>query len=86
MDTAVRIVPEDISGASVSPSKVKLQVRAPVSQLRRKDFSNDVSATVVVPSALKPGRHSMAFRIKLPPGCTLVKAVPEKVDVRLRKK
>ncbi len=85
VETAVRVVPEDTKGVSVSPAKVKLQVRAPVSQVRRKDFKDDVAATVVLPSELEPGRHAMAYRIKLPPGCVTVKAVPQEVDVRLRK-
>lgn len=85
VETAVRVVPEDVKGVTASPRTVKLQVRAPVSQVRRKEFKDEVSATVVIPSDLVPGRHTMAYRIKLPPGCAMVKAVPEQVDVRLKK-
>lgn len=81
----VRVAPADMEGVAVSPDTVKLQVRAPVSQLRRADFKDDVSATVVVPSTLEPGRHAVAYRIKLPPGCELIKAVPEQVGVQVRK-
>jgi len=85
VETAVRVAPLDSKGVSVSPTKVKIQVRAPVSLVRRKDFMDQIGATVVIPSDMEPGRRDMAYRIKLPPGCVTIKAVPEQVNVRLRK-
>ncbi|NJB67451.1 YbbR domain-containing protein [Desulfobaculum xiamenense] len=85
----IRVLPENSSAAAsaqVKPATVQVQVEAPVSIAREKDFRERFSAFILLNSSMEPGWHVVEYRIKMPPGCTLIKAVPQKVDLRIRRK
>ncbi|MDY7002293.1 MAG: hypothetical protein SVS15_11010, partial [Thermodesulfobacteriota bacterium] len=80
----VKAVPEKVKNVSIRPRVVQLHVETPVTLLRRRDFKDTISVLLVLPSSLKPGKHILPYRVKLPEGCLLLKAVPEQVDVTLK--
>ena len=80
----VKAVPEKVKNVSIRPKVVQLHVETPVTLLRKRDFKKTISVVVVLPTSLKPGKHVLPYRVKLPEECLLLKAVPEQVDVTLK--
>jgi len=80
----VKAVPEKVKNVSIQPRVVQLYVDVPVTLLRDRGFKETISVVLVLPTALSPGKHVLPYRVKLPEGCMLLKAVPEEVDVTLK--
>ncbi|BBD07001.1 YbbR-like domain-containing protein [Desulfovibrio ferrophilus] len=83
----VRVLPESVNGRKVTlvPRTIQIQAVVPLPLLREKEFKSLFSVSVVAPGSLKSGKHVLPVTIKAPDGCTLLKTVPEKVEVRIKK-
>jgi YbbR domain-containing protein len=77
----VDILPANLAGASVRPTSVQVYVETPVTLLREPDFKERFGAYVVLEQNATAGRRNMAYHLKLPPEATLLKAVPDEVEV-----
>lgn len=81
----VKVLPENGEQPKVRPSTVQIRCAVPLPLLKRDDLKSLFLAYVLLPSGLEPGKHVMPLRLNLPDGCALEKAVPEKVEVRIKK-
>lgn len=84
----LKILPENVAEqteASVKPQTVQLHVELPVSLARQENLKDRFSAFIMLSSSVESGWQVVEYRTKLPPGCTLIKAVPQKVDLRIRR-
>lgn len=83
----VRVLPDMVDGREVSfvPKTIQIQAEVPLPLLREEDFKDRFPASVVAPGSLKPGTYMLPVAVKIPEGCTLVKIVPEKVEVQIKK-
>jgi YbbR domain-containing protein len=77
----VDVLPQKMSGAAVRPSTVQVYVETPVTLLREPDFKEKFGAYVVLEQNASAGRRNMPYRLRLPPDVTLLKAVPDEVEV-----
>jgi YbbR domain-containing protein len=85
----LKVLPENLAksaGVQVKPKTVQLHVEVPVSLLDQEDFKSLFSTFILLNSSIDPGWHVVEYRTKLPPGCTLIKAVPQKVDLRVSRR
>lgn len=67
-----------------TPRSVTLRVRGPANIVTDKDFPGLVEASLDLKSALEPGRYEAAYRVKMPQGCELLEAKPEKVSLTVK--
>jgi YbbR domain-containing protein len=81
----VKVLPETLQHASVAPATVQVRVLVPLPLSREKDLAAQCMAYVLPPSGLEPGTHRLPVRLKLPDGCTLEKAAPETLELRIKK-
>jgi len=83
----LRVLPENVDGRSATlvPTSVQIQAEVPLSLLRQEDFKDSFPASVVAPGSLESGPHLLPVSIKMPVGSVLLKTVPEKVEVRIKK-
>jgi len=77
----VEVLPKPAAGVSVRPSSVQAYVETPVTLLREPDFKEKLGAYVILEHNATAGRRVLACHLRLPPGVTLLKAVPEEVEV-----
>lgn len=68
-------------GTAVRPATVQVYVETPVTLLREPDFKDRFGAYVPLEQNAAAGRRNMAYRLDLPPDVTLLKAVPDEVEV-----
>ncbi len=68
-------------GATVRPGTVQVYVETPVTLLREPGFKERFGAYVVLEQNATAGRRTVAYRLRLPPDVTLLKAVPDEVEV-----
>ncbi|MBU1001670.1 MAG: hypothetical protein KKE73_04010 [Proteobacteria bacterium] len=83
----VRVLPDNVDGRVVSlvPKTIQIQAEVPLPLLRETDFKDRFPLSVVVPGSMKPGKHMLPVSVKVPEGCILLKTVPEKVEVYIKK-
>lgn len=74
------------SQVEVKPEMVQLHVEVPLSLLRKKDFKKEFAAFVDIDSPLSKGWNVIEYNTRLPAGCTLLKAVPQKIEIQVLKK
>jgi YbbR domain-containing protein len=67
-----------------SPRSVTLRVRGPASIVSDKDFPGLVEASLDLKADIEPGRYEAAYRVKMPQGCELMEAKPEKVSLTVK--
>jgi len=79
----VEVLPQPRTGVTVRPSTVQAYVETPVTLLREPDFKEKRGAYVILEQNATSGRRVLNCRLRLPPGVTLLKAVPEEVEVTL---
>ena len=68
----------------LNPKSVTLRVRGPAAILSDKDFPGLVEATLEIKADLEPGKYEAAYRVKMPQGCELIEAKPEKVTLTVK--
>lgn len=68
----------------LSPKSVTLRVRGPAAILSDKDFPGLVEATLELKADIEPGKYEAAYRVKMPQGCELIEAKPEKVTLTVK--
>ena len=68
----------------LSPRSVTLRVRGPAAIVSDKDFPGLVEATLELKSDIEPGKYEAAYRVKMPQGCELIEAKPEKVALTVK--
>ncbi len=78
----VRIFPPGRS--EVSPKTVSLRIKGPVQLLNDKSFEESVEARVDLKPGLEVGRHELPYQVKMPQGCELVEARPDRVTVTVK--
>lgn len=83
----VRVLPENTNGRTITlvPRTIQIQAEVPLSVLRRDDFKDGFPASVVAPGSMKSGTHILPVSVRVPEGTVLLKTVPEKVEVRIKK-
>lgn len=67
-----------------SPRSVTLKVRGPAAILSDKDFPGLVEASLDLKGDLEPGRYEAGYRVKMPQGCELIEAKPEKASLTVK--
>lgn len=67
-----------------SPRSVTLKVRGPAAILSDKDFPGLVEAALDLKADIEPGRYEAGYRVKMPQGCELIEAKPEKVSLTVK--
>jgi hypothetical protein len=68
----------------VSPVLVHITLEAPAPLVRQGGLTDRVEAVLTVPSGTAPGRYEIPYKVKMPPGCRLIEAKPEKARVTVR--
>lgn len=68
----------------VAPGLVRIVLEAPAPLVRQGGLAERVEAVLTAPAAVAPGRYEMPYKVKMPPGCRLIEARPEKVRVTVR--
>jgi YbbR domain-containing protein len=68
----------------IAPKSVTLRVRGPANILLDKDFPGLVEATLELKADIEPGKYEAAYRVKMPQGCELIEAKPEKVTLTVK--
>jgi YbbR domain-containing protein len=63
----------------VSPAAVTLRIKGPAALLSDKEFPGLVEASLELKPDIEPGKYEAAYRVKMPQGCELIEAKPEKV-------
>lgn len=66
---------------SVTPAAVTLRIKGPAALLSDKDFLGLVEASLELKADIAPGRYEAVYRVKMPQGCELIEAKPEKVTL-----
>lgn len=61
----------------------RLHVEGPRPFFRQDDFRKRIKASLVVPEDAGPGEHSFVYRVNLPGDCSLIKAKPTEVTLRV---
>ncbi len=67
-----------------SPSSVTLRIKGPAAILSDKDFPGLVEAALELRPDIEPGKYEAAYRVKMPQGCELVEAKPERVSLTVK--
>jgi YbbR domain-containing protein len=67
-----------------TPRSVTLRVRGPAAVISDKDFPGLVEASLDLKADIEPGRYEAAYRVKMPQGCELMEAKPEKVSLTVK--
>ncbi len=78
----VRVFPPE--RAETNPKTVSLRIKGPVQLLNDKSFEDSVEARVDLKPGLEVGRHDMPYQVKMPQGCELVEARPDRVTVTVK--
>lgn len=68
----------------VSPSAVTLRIKGPAAILADKDFPGLVEASLELKPDIEPGKYEAVYRVKMPQGCELIEAKPEKVTLTVK--
>ena len=68
----------------VSPAAVTLRIKGPASLLSDKAFAGLVEASLELKPEIEPGKYVASYRVKMPQGCELIEAKPEKVTLTVK--
>jgi len=68
----------------ITPKSVTLRVRGPAAIIGDKAFPGLVEASLDLKADIAPGRYEAAYRVKMPRGCELIEAKPEKVALTVK--
>ncbi|MEF3696864.1 CdaR family protein [Desulfolutivibrio sp.] len=68
----------------IGQKTVTLRIKGPVQLLNDKGFEDLVEARVDVKPGAEVGRHDMPYQVKMPQGCELLEARPDKVSVTVK--
>lgn len=68
----------------IIPKSVTLRVRGPAAIVTDKAFPGLVEARLDLKTDIAPGRYEAAYRVKMPRGCELIEARPEKVALTVK--
>lgn len=69
---------------SVSPEMVTLRIKGPAAILSAKEFPGLVEASLELKQEIEPGKYMASYRVKMPQGCELIEAKPEKVTLTVK--
>ena len=67
-----------------SPDVVTLRIKGPAAILSDKDFPGLVEATLELKPDIEPGKYVASYRVKMPQGCELIEAKPDKVGLTVK--
>ncbi|OLN29556.1 putative secreted protein associated with spyDAC [Desulfovibrio sp. DV] len=70
--------------ADVAPQAVTLRIKGPAAIISDKDFPGLVEATLELKPDLDPGKYEASYRVKMPQGCELIEAKPDKVSLTVK--
>jgi hypothetical protein len=70
--------------AEVSPQAVTLRVKGPAAIIGDKDFPGLVEAALELAADIQPGKYEASYRVKMPQGCELIEAKPDKVSLTVK--
>ena len=68
----------------VSPAAVTLRIKGPAALLSDKAFAGLVEASLELKPEIEPGKYVASYRVKMPQGCELIEAKPEKVSLTVK--
>ncbi|MHC1711557.1 MAG: YbbR-like domain-containing protein [Solidesulfovibrio sp.] len=68
----------------VSPAAVTLRIKGSAAILSDKDFPGLVEASLELKPDIGPGKYEASYRVKMPQGCELIEAKPEKVTLTVK--
>lgn len=68
----------------VSPPAVTLRIKGPAAILADKDFPGLVEASLELKPDIEPGKYVASYRVKMPQGCELIEAQPDKVSLTVK--
>ncbi len=68
----------------INPKAVTLRIKGPAAILSDKDFPGLVEASLELKADMEPGRYETAYRVKMPQGCELIEAKPEKISLTVK--
>jgi len=68
----------------VVPAAVTLRIKGPAAILSDKDFPGLVEAALELKVDLEPGKYEASYRVKMPQGCELIEAKPDKVALTVK--
>ena len=68
----------------VSSASVRIVLEAPAPLVRQGRLKDRVEAVLTAPAGTGPGKYDMSYKVKMPPGCRLIEAKPEKVRLTVR--
>ncbi|MBF0480901.1 MAG: hypothetical protein HQK81_05860 [Desulfovibrionaceae bacterium] len=69
---------------AVSPDQVRIVLSAPAPLVRQGGLTNRVEAVLAAPAGMARGTYDLSYKVKMPPGCRLIEAKPEKARVTVR--
>jgi YbbR domain-containing protein len=78
----VRVFPPE--RAEVAQKTVTLRIKGPVQLLNDKGFEDLVEARVDLKPGTEVGRHDMPYQVKMPQGCELLEARPDRITVTVK--
>lgn len=84
LKVGVRVKDEAGRDGDVNPKTVNLRLRGPLTTVTDANFRNLVEAVVEVPPGTAAGRHDSAYQVRMPQGCELLEAKPERVTLVLK--
>lgn len=70
--------------AEVSPQAVTLRIKGPAAIVADKDFPGLVEATLELKPDIETGKYEASYRVKMPQGCELIEAKPDKVSLTVK--
>jgi YbbR domain-containing protein len=68
----------------VSPQAVTLRIKGPAAIIGDKDFPGLVEAALELKADIEPGKYEASYRVKMPQGCELIEAKPDKVSLTVK--
>lgn len=67
-----------------APDVVTLRIKGPAAILSDKDFPGLVEASLELKPDIEPGKYTASYRVKMPQGCELIEAKPDKVTLTVK--
>jgi len=78
------LVPPKGREITASPAAVTLRIKGPAALLSDKAFAGLVEASLELKPGIEPGKYVASYRVKMPQGCELIEAKPEKVTLTVK--
>lgn len=67
-----------------TPDVVTLRIKGSAAILSDKDFPGLVEASLELKTDIEPGKYTASYRVKMPQGCELIEAKPDKVTLTVK--